>query len=375
MRKIWISFLLISLMIMAVSCKKSNADSQQISIAVITTSAVNDKAFNQEAYEEASEFAAKYNAKCRNYVTPSSQNSAIGETFSQASADGCNVFILMGYAFIRSILQFALKYPNVKFIGIDINDADMYNMAESLGMIGYKIPKNVYCCSFYEHYAGFMAGYAAIREGYTHLGFLGGRPVPAVIRYGLGYVQGIDFAAREMNIADKVIVEYAYSKSFSASGSITESMKQWFTDGVQVLFPCGGGIWTSGAAAAAEYNGRVIGVDIDQSSVINTYGANLCLTSAVKNIGRSVGYILDIIREDRFDEFGGKADTLGMVSGDDPDMNFLRLPMESWTMTKFTKEDYKQLVGRIYNEEIKIAGAPDDKPEFSITLNVYPMLK
>ena len=363
-------------MSMAISCKKTDKSAQgQINIAVITTSSINDKSFNEEAYEEAVSFASQNNAKCTHYITPSLQSSAIGETFATASADKNNVFILMGYAFIRAIIQYSAKYPDVRFIGIDINDLDIYTMAESLGITGYKIPKNVYCCSYHEHIAGFMAGYAAVKEGYTNIGFIGGKAVPAVIRYGIGFVQGIDLAAQEMGITENVVVNYAYSKSFEASESITEAMRQWFVEGMQVIFPCGGAIWTSAAKAAAEYNGRVIGVDTDQSSVINTYGQNMCLTSAVKNIGRSVRYMLNKIKENQFNDFGGKAETLGMVSGDNPDLNFLQLPTESWSMTNFTQDDYRKLVSRIVDGEIKVLSSSEDKHNYAVTLNIHPTIK
>ncbi len=377
MQKFFISSLIILLiMSVSVSCKKANASSQnQINIALITTGTANDKSFNQEAYEEAVDFAERNNAKCKNYIVTSSQSSAIGEAFALAAAEKNNVFILMGYSFIRSIIQYAPKYPDVKFIGIDVNDLDIYTMAEGLGLTGFKIPKNVYCCSYHEHIAGFMAGYAAVKEGYTKLGFLGGKSVPAVIRYGIGYVQGIDLAAREMGISDKVIVDYAYSKSFEATETITEAMRQWFSDGMEVLFPCGGAIWTSGAKAAAEYNGRIIGVDTDQSLVVNTYGQNLCLTSAIKNIGWSVRYMLNKIKEGQFDDFGGKAETLGMVSADNPDLNFLQLPTDTWVMKNFTKDDHLQLVRRIVGGDIKVLSSGEDKHDYSITLNIHPTLK
>ena len=376
MRKICVSSLLILLIMCAViSCKKNEQPLQQMRIAVITTSSVNDKSYNQDAYEVACEFAEKHNAVCKNFVTAGVQTDVIADTFSHAASEHYNVFILMGYACIKSLILSAAKYPNVIFVGIDINDLDIYTLAENLGLTSYKIPKNVYCCSFHEHFAGFLAGYAAVREGFTHLGFIGGKAVPAVVRYGLGYVQGINLAALEMGITENVIVEYAYSKSFEETDSITEEMRQWFSDGVEVVFPCGGGSWGSAAKAAAEYDKRIIGVDTDQSEVINAYKSDMCLTSAEKNIGRSVRYMLEKIQDNQFGDFGGKAETLGMVSADDPDLNFLQLPTDTWTMKKFTQDDYRQLVRRIVNGEIIVSGSADEKQNYSVTLNIRKTVK
>ena len=101
----------------------------------------------------------------------------------------------------------------------------------------------------------------------------------------------------------------------------------------------------------------------------------MCLTSAVKNIGRSVRYMLNKIKENQFNDFGGKAETLGMVSGDNPDLNFLQLPTESWSMTNFTQDDYRKLVSRIVDGEIKVLSSSEDKHNYAVTLNIHPTIK
>ena len=126
-----------------------------------------------------------------------------------------------------------------------------------------------------------MAGYAAVKLGYTHLGFLGGMAVPAVVRYGYGFVQGADAAAAETGAA--VTVEYAYGNQFYGDADITAYMDNWYqTLGVEVVFACGGGIYSSAAEAAAKVGGKVIGVDVDQAAIIDGgYGDGMTVTSAM----------------------------------------------------------------------------------------------
>ena len=127
-----------------------------------------------------------------------------------------------------------------------------------------------------------------MKLGYTHLGFLGGMAVPAVQRYGYGFVQGADAAAAETG-AD-VKVEYVYGNQFFGDADITAYMDTWYqTVGVEVVFACGGGIFASAAEAAAKVGGKVIGVDVDQSAIIDGgYGEGMTVTSAMKGLARCV---------------------------------------------------------------------------------------
>lgn len=218
-----------------------------------------------------------------------------------------------------------------------------------------------------------MAGYAAVKEGYKKLGFLGGMAVPAVIRFGYGFVQGVNKAAVEMNIANEVTVNYVYGGKFEGDPAITAAMDTWYAngEGVEVVFACGGGIFTSACEAAtkAGVNGKVIGVDTDQSYNINgKYGAGLCITSAMKGLAPTVNTILTDIFAGKWENYAGKIKKLGMVSGTDASLNYVQLPTATWSMTNFTKEDYATLVGKIFDGTITISDAIDKMPTTTITV-------
>ena len=101
---------------------------------------------------------------------------------------------------------------------------------------------NVYCAVYQEELCGYMAGYAAVKLGYKNLGFLGGMAVPAVIRYGYGFLQGVDAAAAELGLTD-VKVNYIYGGQFFGDADITAAMDTWY----QPAAPR----WCSPAAAAS----------------------------------------------------------------------------------------------------------------------------
>ena len=213
-----------------------------------------------------------------------------------------------------------------------------------------------------------MAGYAAVKSGYRHLGFLGGEPVPAVMRYGYGYLQGIDDAAAALGIADSVEVEYVYGGLFYGDDIVTEVMDTWYgTMGVEVVFACGGRIYTSAAEAAARAQGKVIGVDSDQQFVIDSaYGQDMTITSAMKGLSPTINSVLTGIRDGNWDNFAGKIENLGIVT-DIAEENYVQLPIRTtqWT-SSFKEKDYRALVKELYTGRITVSSDVSAMPETSV---------
>ena len=221
-----------------------------------------------------------------------------------------------------------------------------------------------------------MAGYAAVKLGYTKLGFLGGMAVPAVVRYGYGFVQGADAAATELG-AD-VSVNYVYGNQFSGDADITAYMDTWYANGTEVVFACGGGIYISAAEAAAKVGGKVIGVDVDQAPTIDAYGEGMTVTSAMKGLAPTVKAILgELILKDNWAEYAGKINTLGLVSGTDVEANYVQIPYEStqWSDT-FTKDDYAALVAAMFDGTVTVSNNTETEPAVqSITVDYQGNIK
>ena len=344
---------------------------------------ITDQSFNQTTYEACKEFCDAEGVAF-NYLKPAGDSTA--ERVAQvdaAVAEGYNVIVMPGYAFADTIKQTAELYPDVTFIALDVAEGDL-NPVDAEGnppADPYVLPSNVYCAVYQEELCGYMAGYAAVKLGYTHLGFLGGMAVPAVMRYGYGFVQGVDAAAAELGIGDSVTVEYVYGNQFNGDADITSYMDNWYqTLGVEVVFACGGGIYTSAAEAAAKVDGKVIGVDVDQAAIIDAYGAGMTVTSAMKGLAPTTQHILEeIILNDNWSSYAGQIETLGLVSGDDPEANYVQLPMEStqWD-DNFTQDNYKDLVAAMFDGEITVSNDTTVEPEANatvITVNPYGNIK
>ncbi len=366
------------------STASSSSDGDSMQIAMVTDSGdITDQSFNQTTYETCKAWAEKNDVEFNYYKPESDSDEARNASVDQAVADGANVVVLPGYMFAAAIVDEAEIYPDVKFVALDVSAGDICEKGVGEGysynpddyeVSDYYNTDNVYCCTYQEELSGYMAGYAAVKLGYKHLGFLGGMSVPAVTRFGYGYVQGADEAAKELDIADEVTVEYVVGGQFYGDADITAAMDTWYKEkGVEVVFACGGGIYTSAVEAAEKEGGMVIGVDSDQSGII---GEDITVTSAMKGLSATVNTVLDAIDAGEWSDYVGKIDNLGLVSGDDPEENYVQLPMDTtqWS-DSFTQDDYKDLVKKMYDGEIEVSNDTTQMPKTTITVNDQGSIK
>lgn len=364
----------------------ADASEEKMKVAMVTDSGdITDQSFNQMTYEACKAWGKENDIEFNYYKPQSDSDEARTASVDQAVADGANVIVLSGYVFAPTVIDESDLYPEVKFLALDVSAGDIcekgigegydYN-PDHYNVTDYYNEDNVYCCTYQEELSGFMAGYAAVMLGYRHLGFLGGMFVPAVNRYGYGYVQGADAAAKELGITDEVQVEYVCGGQFYGDADITAYMDTWYgSKGVEVVFACGGGIYTSAAEAAVKTGGKVIGVDSDQSATIDDYKEDLTVTSAMKGLQVTIDNVLDAILDNEWDKYVGKIENLGMESPD-PAENYVQLPEETtqWDGT-FTKEDYQKLVQRMYNGEYEVSSDSTTFPETEITATDYGSIK
>ena len=326
---------------------QSNQQADDVRVAMITDYGdITDQSFNQTTYEACKAFS-EANGLDFSYFKPVSDSDEDRVSMIESAIDqGYNVVVMPGYAFGKAIESTAGNYPDITFIALDVSAGDFSE--------GYTIPANLYSAVYQEELCGYMAGVAAVKLGYTKLGFLGGMAVPAVQRYGYGFVQGADAAAAELGLSD-VSVKYAYGNQFYGDADITAAMDAWYADGTEIVFACGGGIFTSAAEAAAKVGGKVIGVDVDQAGVIDgSYGEGMTVTSAMKGLAATVNTMLQVVVDGKFDQYGGKIDTLGLVS-DVPEENYVQLAGSTQFGDGFTEADYEALVAAMNAGEVTVS--------------------
>ena len=348
----------------------SIAAAEEMKVAMITDYGdITDQSFNQTTWEAVVKFGTENNVEYKYFKPATNDTAGRVAQVEVAIEEGYNVLVMPGYAFGGTIAEISGEFPEVKFIALDVAKGDLleggvalkgeaydYN-PDNWNLTDYVYMDNVYCAIYQEELCGYMAGYAAVKLGYTKLGFLGGMAVPAVIRYGYGFVQGCDAAAKELNI--NVDVKYVYGNQFFGDADITAYMDNWYQNGTEVVFACGGGIYTSAVDAAKKVEGaKVIGVDVDQAAVITNYAAgegaseeeiakwaDLTVTSAMKGLEpATIDALTDVVINGKWEDYAGKIVTLGLV-GEDPALNYVQIAGSTqFEDGKFTADDYKALV-------------------------------
>ena len=311
-------------------------------IAMITdVGELKDKSFNEGTWNGVKLYAAA-NSKTYKYYRPANGNEATDDdrydAYIAAIKAGAKVIVAPGFLQAGAMRKAAAEHPEVNFVFID-----GFPLTERED--GGDVLANVAGIAFQEEQCGYLAGYAVVKEGFTKLGFSGGGggDNPACCRYGYGYVQGANAAAAEMGVNVEMRYSWEYGSNFSASPDLQNMMQGWYTTGTEIVFACGGSMFSSISAAAAANDGAVVGVDVDQSSQSDTV-----VTSAMKGLEQSVNFGLDKHFSDKWADIGGTGTSLG--AKDDA----VGLPTATWSMKKFAVADYEKLLAGIKDGSVSV---------------------
>ena len=206
MKKILSVLLVLAMALSLVACGNAGApaaEAAEYKIAMVTDYGdITDQSFNQTTWEAVVKFGKDNNVATKYYKPTTNDTAGRVASVELAIAEGNNVIVLPGYAFGGTIAEVSANYPDIKFIALDVSKGDLLEGGVALkgeaydyhpdnwNLTDYVYMDNVYCAIYQEELSGYMAGYAAVKLGYTKLGFLGGMAVPAVQRYGHGYEIG-----------------------------------------------------------------------------------------------------------------------------------------------------------------------------------------
>ena len=319
------------------------ADDGKFEIDVVTdVGQLMDKGFNQGTYEGAQAYAEAHGIAYKYYQpangADASDNDRI-DAMKQAITNGAKIIVAPGFLQAAAMETVAKENPDVKFVFVD---------GWALGL------DNVTAIVYKEQESGYLAGYAAVMEGYTKLGFTGGGggTNPAVNRFGYGFIQGAEAAAAEKGVKVEMKYSFKYGETFSASTELQTQIAGWYADGTEVVFACGGSMFQSVKSAAGEYeSAKIIGVDVDQSGE-----SEKVITSAVKGLSVSVERVLGQFYDGKWDaELANKAQNLGAAE------DSTGLPTETWRLANWTVDQYNELLGKIKSGEITpVADVPED---------------
>ena len=328
-------------------------------VALVTdVGTIDDESFNQATWQGVKAYCEANGIEYTYYQPTEDSTDARCISVDQAIKEGANVVVMPGYLFGATIVREQEQYPDVYFIAVDVGAGDLTEDYATY----YDPAANVVCATFAEEQAGYLAGYAVVMDGYTKLGFLGGMAVPAVIRYGYGWLQGARDAAKELGV--EVECNYTYGGQFFGDANITAKMEGWYAGGTEIVFACGGGIYTSAVEAANIHGAKVVGVDVDQSYI------DACIvTSAMKGLQNVTETILGALEAGEWDgTYGGQFITYSLSSGD-----YVGIPTAegSWRFNSFTMDQYTAVHDKLMSGEIVVDNNSDNvNPEIEgITVN------
>ena len=319
-----------------------------------------DKSFNQGTFDGVKLYAAN-NKLSYKYYQPANKDQATDddryEAMKAAVENGAKVVVCAGFMQEGALRMAAKEFPNVSFVFVD-----GYPITEEAGVDGSPVLKNVAGIAFKEEQCGYLAGYAVVKEGFTKLGFTGGGggTNPACCRYGYGFVQGADAAAKELNEKVEMNYSWQYGANFNASPELQTMAAGWYQTGTEVIFACGGSMFASISAAAAAEEGKVVGVDVDQSGESTTV-----ITSAMKGLADSAQWALGKFYAGEFASIGGVQTSLGANE------NAVGLPTATWSLTKWSVDSYKVMLQDIKDGKIAIDNNYDNLASTeNVTLNI-----
>jgi basic membrane protein A len=352
-----ISLVLAVTMIFTLAACGNNNDADGFELALITDlGTIDDGGFNQGSWEGLEAYAKEHDISHKYYQPADQGDDVYLNAIDLAVQSGAKVIVTPGFLFETPLFVAQDRYPDTKFVLLDgsPNNGDWDNFEGKVG-------SNLVSIFYAEEEAGFLAGYAAVRDGYRSLGFMGGMAVPAVIRFGHGYVQGAEAAAQKLGLPDgSITMNYYYTGTFSPAPEIQTMAAAWFNDGVEVIFSCGGGIVFSIIPAAEQAGAKVIGVDSDQSGLSNTV-----ITSALKVLNKSV---YDSLADYYAGNFKG-----GQTLIYDAKNDGVGLPMDTSKFSTFSQADYDAIFAEIVNGSIRIDNnieiAPTALPTNAVSVN------
>ncbi len=308
---------------------------REYEIAMVTdVGDIDDESFNQGTWEGIEAYALANGISHRYYQPQGESKEDYLDAIDLAVTRGAKIVVTPGFMFEEAIHEAQALYPDVMFILLD--------GVPHAGDWVPDIADNTVSIFYAEHESGFLAGYAAVKEGMTSLGFFGGVPVPPVVRFGVGFIAGAYYAADEMGVTlDFGPNNYEYRYSFAPDDTHRVRAAAWYDRDVQVIFSAAGGVGSNVMAAAQTADAWMIGVDVDQGG-LNDH----VLTSAMKALDVSVQQMLDLYYDGAFP--GGESRTLTATE------DGVALPMESSRFTNFTQADYDTIFGLLSDGTIEV---------------------
>lgn len=295
-------------------------------IALVTGASGTESGADAMLWQGVQTFASAYGYTATTQ-TAEGDSSADAETALRTAAEsGAKLVICRGDAAATALYRIQENYPDVHYL---LFDDEPHNDDYS----AYKTANLVHCVLFQEEQAGYLAGYAAVIDGYTSLGFVGAREIPGIVRYGTGFLQGAEAAAEQQG--ETVNLKFWFADTYDENDAVTQRMADWYNGGVSLIFVSGGTLYKCAAQAAEQTGGKVVAGDTNVTALSDSV-----LASAVKCYNAAVQrQLYEFFTAGSWSaQNAGQTERVGISNAE------VALESDtSWRLDSFTLDDYRSL--------------------------------
>ena len=354
-----VSLFLAAVIVLAVCTAFSGCSKKNYDLVLITDGgSVTNRAYAQSCWDGMCEFSIDHGIDCRYFIPSNTEKETLLSSIEGAIEGGAKTVVTAGLCFETAVYEASRKYPDVRFILIDGEPRQDQNGAAS--------PQpNTAAVTFLSEQSGYMAGYAAVSDGYTKLGVISGYPTADTMAYACGFLQGAQNAAQLRG--SNVDLIYHCTGDTLENDANEKTAAEMYSSGTELIFTCGGDVYKSVIKAAEEERGYVICSDADRR-----YDSSCVVTSAVKNVSGAVIRVLRSIYESKDFEatFGGRTTVLGAAE------NCTGLPESVINDTNGDPFDrFIRFTAQAYSDELARLASGGVSVKRSVTLSedeVYP---
>ena len=275
-----------------------------------------------------------------------------------AAESGAKLVVCRGDTMGAALYRVQENYPDVHYLLFDSEPhSDDYS--------AYNTASLVHCVLFQEEQAGYLAGYAAVTDGYTTLGFIGAREIPGIVRYCTGFLQGAEAAAELQG--EYVTLQTWFTDTYENNDAITQRMIDWYNNGTSLIMVSGGNLYEGVSGAVNQTGGKAITTDYD-----NTELGDRVLGSAIKCYNAAVQrQLYTFFAAGTWNgQTGGQTEKAGFTNGE-----VALVAGTPWRFDGFTQDDYRTLYEELRTSVLKVDAYSDldtlpDTP--NVTVNRLP---
>lgn len=295
-------------------------------IALVTGASGTESGADAMLWQGVQTFASAYGYTATTQTAEGDSSADVETALRTAAESGAKLVICRGDAAATALYRIQENYPDVHYL---LFDDEPHNDDYS----AYKTADLVHCVLFQEEQAGYLAGYAAVIDGYTSLGFVGAREIPGIVRYGTGFLQGAEAAAEQQG--ETVNLKFWFADTYDENDAVTQRMADWYNGGVSLIFVSGGTLYKGAAQAAEQTGGKVMAGDTNATALSDSI-----LASAVKCYNAAVQrQLYEFFTAGSWStQNAGQTERVGITNAE------VALESDtSWRLDSFTLDDYRSL--------------------------------